>query len=484
MVLLMDTRELADVRKHLSRGSRDGKPPGGKALALLDAIIKCPQADSATLGTAIYGKPDEQALKYLRIRLWNRLVDSIDPVHQASPTPQLELEHLARCARNLWQRGAYLSLDILLATVCRRAQASESYPVLIDALHLWGQLKRLSHEDSTAMNRQLSEARHCLERVQAAEALADIHPLDFPDPLHLPSEPQALDKIGASSPRLRFHELTQRMLHLQLTARADDAHKLSRRLQQLVEACPSLQEPGYRVAAACHTAHAALHLSLPKQALDLLLSANLPATPCPHLRWQADLLVAEAMRLSDRGSQAVDAYERLLQASATDPSPFRKAARHLLAATAALQAEQPLRAIEWLQPHARDLSLHTEWAFAGRVLHIMTLAELQRLDQAELKIDALRKAVAALPHGEWMHHRYQAAVKVMQRWARMDFITDLIQDHNYKILLESAAHTGFGKAERWPLHEWLSHKCSNMPSNRWHQARTTSIGLRQGIGPK
>ncbi|HNC99440.1 MAG TPA: hypothetical protein PKW90_25125, partial [Myxococcota bacterium] len=371
---MLDTRELTEVKNHLRRSPRGGNQAGGKALALLEAIIADPSADAAALGTSIYGPSDGNAFKYLRIRLWNRLVESLDPTPTEGCSLEQELEHLVRCAKVLWHRGGYLSLDLLLANLSRRAQTAECYPALQDTLHLWGRLKRLRMEDSSALDRQLSEARQRHQQIQAAEALCDHLRLDFPEALPEFGDPSATDKSASDSPRLRFHHINIRMQHLHLNHRSEDAYKLTRQLHLLVEAHPSLQEPDYMVMAACQSAHAAMHMGLPKQALEHLLRADLPATSCPHLRWQADLLTAEAMRLSGKGQPAVDAFERLLQSTATDPCDFRKAARHLLAATAAMQAGQTERALEWLTPHARDLSSHCDWTMAYRLVQIMALA--------------------------------------------------------------------------------------------------------------
>lgn len=484
MVLLLDARELAEVKSHLRGSNRGEKQSGGKALALLEAVIANPSADASALGTSIYGQSDGKAFKYLRLRLWNRLVESLDPAPAEGCSSEQELEHLVRCARALWHRGGYHSLDLLLSTLTRKANTAECYPVLQDALHLWGRLKRLRMEDSFALDQQLAEARLKQQQIQAAEALCDHIRLDFPEALPGRIESLPLEKTASDSPRLRFHQINIRMQHLHQHGRSDDAYKLTRQLQLLVDAHVSLQEPDYRVMAACQTAHASMHIGLPKQALDHLLRGDLPATSCPHLHWQADLLTAEAMRLSGKGHLSVEAYERLLESTASDPCAFRKAARHHLAATAALQTGQPERALEWMLPHARDLGSHCDWTMAHRLIQIMAFAELEMLEQAELRIEALRKSVAALPADEWMQRRYHAAVKLMQRWLRMDFTPALVEDAHFRTLMATAQHSGYGQAERWPLHEWLAIKCGNFHTIRQQFTDASKKGLGERLGPK
>lgn len=484
MVLLLDARELTEVKNHLRGSNRGEKQSGGKALALLEAVIANPSADASALGTSIYGQSDGKAFKYLRLRLWNRLVESLDPAPAEGCSPDQELEHHIRCARVLWHRGGYHSLDLLLSTLTRRAHTAECYPVLQDALHLWGRLKRLRMEDSSVLDQQLAEARLKQQQIQAAEALCDHIRLDFPEALPAHIEPLPLDKVASDSPRLRFHQISLRMQLLHQHGRSDDAYKLTRQLQLLVDAHASLQEPDYRVMAACRTAHAAMHMGLPKQALEHLLRGDLPATSCPHLQWQADLLTAEAMRLSGKGQLSVETYHRLLKSTDSDPCAFRKAARHHLAATAALQAGQSERALDWMLPHARDLGAHCDWTMAHRLVQIMALAELEMLEQAELRIEALRKSVAALPAGEWMQQRYHAAVKLLHRWLRMDFTPDLVEDPHFKTLQATAQHSGYGQPERWPLHEWFATKCGNFQAMRQQFTDASHKGLGERLGPK
>jgi hypothetical protein len=464
MLSILESHEIERVRGCILRQATPPKKESLKISRLLEVVLQDPDVSMAKLSKLVYGRQNDNALKFLRLRLLAKIQDALSGSVAPESMGQLELAHALSAkvclARRLWNHGAFVAMQAVLNAVIRSAETFECFGPLLEALGLAMQFAQLSHSPTADMQAQVAKAE------QAALDLKEAHRLAGPA---MPGETHPVARVDeacgdhlarSASFKARFYAQIFRLQQLEAQTQNDTAMESVQELLALLRQ-PALANPEFRQIACCHHAHVALVCRLPQRALDALMQYKHKADDILPLQWQATLLQAEAHRLLGRPTEALALCIEAQNQATMDPSPIRKGLRSFLAAIAAFQAQRFEETLQSLNETDKALLADPHWNAAHRLLLLQTLIELKQFEVAELRIEALRKFLKQLQPRPAVAQRFALIVKQAQLLIRFNFEFVLAQSALLPGIQQLAAPgqpCGYPYAERYCFHDWLKQK--------------------------
>ena len=422
LISVLKTREISYIRAHVLPQPQRGQLSNRKASALFEHLLSEPDLSAQELAQNIYAKNACKAFKHLRIRLFNKILDSLG--NESLNGRNCHAEQLRKGQEGitiLWERGAYTALDAAIPTIFRLAEKSEDFKAQCMLLSVAIQLASLRGQSCQQLQSRLDEA------LVFQNALQQLNRYAFPI---LPGAYQQLPAFAFElagqyknlrSKRVKFLCLLLLGIRSLNENNLEHAFSISAQLHQFIAHAPQLFDDQAQFLTKCFAAQLTLQADDPHQTLSVLSKEANHIAISPPLFWQIQQLKAEALCHTGNPKLGYALFHKLLESSKAEPCLAHTEVRLFLASKAALQAQLPSQCLSLLSKITKNLLKDPKWNLAFRILQIQALITLQQYDLAELRIEALRKFQRKLDQTEALVQWYFPIVQLLIRLVRKNF---------------------------------------------------------------
>ena len=406
-----------------------------KTLILLEVLEKDPSpVPEEEIYAQVYSKSEKGNLKYLRLRLLNKIYESLllevnverKGLYTDHARANIEVRKKLLQAQILWGRNITDELMILLQQIIRKSTKYELYPELLEALYLKQQFQGFRDGLKVYMKiqaeidkyeeilRSLRKAKHYYTQI-ILEGNSSAGKNGTSEHLKQARNELQIDFEKTGSPSIGYY---WKMICLEYFQQQSDFQSGAQTCAELIELLESHPVIFTR---------RRMGIAFGQQANNELLARNY--APAEEKARQSQAYFKQG---SINHCMAVEIefygqfYQGKYKKAATTLSPlvigkeisqtetqFQR--RCFQYASVLFQLGRFREAETWLQKTSRMLSDKRGWNLGIRLLNILIQVELERYDEIDLAVDAFRKHITNLKKRKLISERYSRILRILNR---------------------------------------------------------------------
>lgn len=454
-----------------------------KTLILLEILEKSPKSvTEAEIQQQVYPGSEKGNLKYLRLRLLNKIYESLllevnverKGLYTEHARANIEVRKKLIQAQILWGRNITDELMVLLQQIIRKSTKYELYPELLEALYLKQQFlgfrdglktyMKVQQEidQNEAILRSLRKAKHYYTQIilEGASSASKPPPSDF---IEQAQTELKQDFETYQSPSIGYFYY---MISLELSQQQQDFESgavICADLVTLLKTHPAVFTKRRMGIAYGQYANNELFHRKFESAIEYARSSRNYFKPGSMNHGTAVEMEFYGHYYQDQFKLAAKTLSPLLLQAEISQTESQYQRRCFLYASVLFQLGQFKQAETWLQHTSGMLSDKKGWNLGIRLLNILLHIELERFDGIDLAVDALRKHITNLKKRDHLPERYTHILKILNRIRTCNYNFQKAQQESQSDLKSLECNTSDCKwevkgPEMIKFHEWFRKK--------------------------